>query len=73
MIIEDFQRQEILVLFNNNLLTKENRGRGVYHYIIFNEKDGMTYEVLRNEIIKKDKSKKLLYKDAESHEDATPL
>ena len=33
----------------------------------------MTYEVLRNEIIKKDKNKKLLYKDAESHEDATPL
>jgi hypothetical protein len=73
MKIEDFQREEILLVFNNNVFTKENRGRGVYHYISFKQSDGMTYEVLRNAIMKHDIKNKLLHKDAESHEDATPL
>mgnify|MGYP001422918120 CR=1 FL=1 len=28
MKLEQFQRPEILVVFNNNVLTQENRGRG---------------------------------------------
>jgi hypothetical protein len=73
MKLEEFQRPEILVVFNNNVLTQENRGRGVYHYISFNATDGMFYDYLLNKIRDRDVHKKLLYKDVVTHEDATPL
>jgi len=73
MKLEQFQRPEILVVFNNNVLTQENRGRGVYHYISFNATDGMFYDALLHKIRDRDRNKKLLYKDAVTHEDVTPL
>ena len=73
MKLEQFQRPEILVIFNNNVLTQENRGRGVYHYISFNATDGMFYDALLHKIRDRDRNKKLLYKDAVTHEDVTPL